>query len=53
VIDLGHMLNLSIVAEGIEWKNQLAQLRALHCGLGQGFLFAEALDPRRPASCRA
>jgi diguanylate cyclase (GGDEF)-like protein/PAS domain S-box-containing protein len=44
VIDLGHMLKLDIIAEGIERREQLNRLRDLHCSLGQGFLFARALD---------
>ncbi len=44
VIDLGSLLNLHIVAEGIERKEQLDRLRALHCDVGQGFFFAEPLD---------
>jgi EAL domain-containing protein (putative c-di-GMP-specific phosphodiesterase class I) len=46
VIDLGRMLGLEIVAEGIERREQLMSLKDLHCDLGQGFLFAEALDAR-------
>jgi diguanylate cyclase (GGDEF)-like protein/PAS domain S-box-containing protein len=44
VIDLGHTLKLDIVAEGIERSTQLESLQKLHCALGQGFLFARALD---------
>jgi EAL domain-containing protein (putative c-di-GMP-specific phosphodiesterase class I) len=40
VIDLGHSLGLSVVAEGIEndWQARLLQL--LNCDLLQGFYFA-------------
>ena len=40
VIDLGHSLNLNVVAEGIEndWQARLLQL--LNCDLLQGFYFA-------------
>jgi diguanylate cyclase (GGDEF)-like protein len=40
VIDLGHSLNLSVVAEGVEndWQARLLQL--LNCDLLQGFYFA-------------
>ncbi len=41
IIDLGKMLNMQIVAEGIERPEQLARLRALACDYGQGFLFAQ------------
>jgi diguanylate cyclase (GGDEF)-like protein len=43
IIALGRTLGLRIVAEGIEEPAQLAQLRALGCELGQGFLFAVPL----------
>jgi diguanylate cyclase (GGDEF)-like protein len=40
VVQLGHALGLSVTAEGVETPDQLAQLRALGCDLGQGFYFA-------------
>ena len=39
MIDLGHALNLSVVAEGIETPQQLALLQLLGCDYGQGYLF--------------
>lgn len=36
-VELGHNLGLRVVAEGIEDEEALAALRALGCGLGQGF----------------
>jgi diguanylate cyclase (GGDEF)-like protein/PAS domain S-box-containing protein len=45
IIDLGKMLKMQIVAEGIERPEQLARLRSLACDLGQGFLFARPLVP--------
>jgi sensor c-di-GMP phosphodiesterase-like protein len=33
------------VAEGIETEQQAAELRALGCGTGQGYLFAKPLTP--------
>ena len=44
IVDLGHRLDLSIVAEGIETPTQLARVRAIGCELGQGYHLA------RPAS---
>jgi diguanylate cyclase (GGDEF)-like protein len=44
VIKLGDALGLQTVAEGIERQVQLDRLRLLHCGQGQGYLFAEPLD---------
>ncbi len=37
VIGLGRILGLRVVAEGIETKEQLEQLRLLGCSLGQGY----------------
>ena len=42
VITLGETLGLDTVAEGIEHEVQVAQLLALGCVAGQGFLFAKA-----------
>src|SRR6476661_8381124 len=43
VIELASILNLKPVAEGIERADQLEQLIAMKCDLGQGFLFAKPL----------
>lgn len=43
ILFLADRLNLEVIAEGIETAEQLRLLRAMGCGLGQGFLFAEAL----------
>ena len=40
IIELGRVLGLEVVAEGIERRAQLDELRELGCDLGQGFLFA-------------
>jgi EAL domain-containing protein (putative c-di-GMP-specific phosphodiesterase class I)/anti-sigma regulatory factor (Ser/Thr protein kinase) len=43
VIRLGHDLDLTVVAEGIEDRETLIALQELGCDVGQGFLFAKAL----------
>ncbi len=43
IIELGRMLELTTVAEGIEEPEQLELLRSLGCRVGQGFLIAEPL----------
>jgi diguanylate cyclase (GGDEF)-like protein len=45
IVTLAEMLELGTVAEGIEEPEQLAQLRALGCEMGQGYLFARPLPP--------
>ncbi|MGB8197839.1 MAG: EAL domain-containing protein [Acidimicrobiales bacterium] len=43
IVSLGHNLGMTMLAEGIETREQLEQLRDLHCSLGQGFLFSPAV----------
>jgi diguanylate cyclase (GGDEF)-like protein len=45
IIALADMLSLQTIAEGITRPHQQERLHALGCRLGQGFLFAEPLDP--------
>jgi EAL domain-containing protein (putative c-di-GMP-specific phosphodiesterase class I) len=44
LIDLGHTLDLEIVAEGIEQERQRTQLRDGQVELAQGYLFAAPLE---------
>jgi diguanylate cyclase (GGDEF)-like protein/PAS domain S-box-containing protein len=44
IIALAHNMDLTVIAEGIENADQLAQLRALGCEYGQGYLFARPMD---------
>jgi diguanylate cyclase (GGDEF)-like protein len=44
ILSLAHGLGLRAVAEGVESNEQLAQLRALRCEFGQGFLFAPPME---------
>jgi diguanylate cyclase (GGDEF)-like protein/PAS domain S-box-containing protein len=46
VVQLGHALGLTVVAEGVESPLQLTRLRALGCDRGQGYLFSRP----RPAN---
>ena len=45
IINLSHQLNLGVVAEGIETKQQVAWLQQLGCEFGQGDLFSKPLAP--------
>jgi diguanylate cyclase (GGDEF)-like protein/PAS domain S-box-containing protein len=44
IVDLARVLGLQQVAEGIERPDQLAELRAMGCSHGQGFLFSRPVD---------
>jgi EAL domain-containing protein (putative c-di-GMP-specific phosphodiesterase class I) len=43
IIEMGKTLKLEIVAEGIEDRDQAAELVRLRCRLGQGFHFARPM----------
>jgi EAL domain-containing protein (putative c-di-GMP-specific phosphodiesterase class I) len=45
IVQLGRTLNLQTLAEGIESADQSAQLEALGCTYGQGYLFARPTAP--------
>jgi EAL domain-containing protein (putative c-di-GMP-specific phosphodiesterase class I) len=44
IIHLGHALDVTVIAEGVETKEQLQYLSALECDAVQGFLFSKALS---------
>ena len=43
IINLAHLLEMDVIAEGIETKEQLEKLRFLGCEYGQGYYFAKPL----------
>ena len=43
VLSLGETFQLEVVAEGIEYEEQIETLQDLGCELGQGFLFAKPM----------
>ncbi len=43
VIELGHQLGLTVVAEGVETEEVFADLRLLGCDTVQGYLFSPAV----------
>jgi diguanylate cyclase (GGDEF)-like protein/PAS domain S-box-containing protein len=45
IVTLASNLGLGVIAEGVESDGQLQVLRRLRCTLGQGFLFAPAVEP--------
>ena len=46
IVRLGQSLEMVVVAEGIETPDQLAQLLALGCDFGQGFLLGRPGEPQ-------
>ncbi len=50
IISLARSLGMAAIAEGTETTEQLAQLRALSCEYGQGWLFAQALEADEAAT---
>jgi diguanylate cyclase (GGDEF)-like protein len=47
IVRLGQSLEMIVVAEGIETPDQLAQLRVLGCGFGQGYLLGRPAEPEQ------
>jgi diguanylate cyclase (GGDEF)-like protein len=45
IAKLGEDLGLSTVAEGVETRDQLSELRRLGCNRGQGYVFSPAVPP--------
>jgi diguanylate cyclase (GGDEF)-like protein len=45
IVDMGHHLQLGVVAEGIENEQQLMSLREHRCNVGQGYFFSKPLPP--------
>jgi diguanylate cyclase (GGDEF)-like protein/PAS domain S-box-containing protein len=43
IITLGHALDLTVIAEGVETREQLQYLSSLGCDVVQGFLFSKSL----------
>jgi diguanylate cyclase (GGDEF)-like protein/PAS domain S-box-containing protein len=43
IVSLGHKLDMTMLAEGIETHAQLERLRLLRCEFGQGYLFSPAV----------
>ncbi|MBE9225115.1 EAL domain-containing protein [Phormidium sp. LEGE 05292] len=44
IISLAHILQMDVIAEGVETTEQLLQLQSLECEYSQGFLFSRPVD---------
>jgi diguanylate cyclase (GGDEF)-like protein len=44
LINLGRVLDMSVIAEGVETEEQVQKLRDLKCGMAQGFWFSKPLS---------
>ncbi|WP_096608360.1 EAL domain-containing protein [Calothrix sp. NIES-2100] len=53
IVTLAHNLGMNVVAEGVETKNQLLQLRLLQCDQAQGYLFSRPLDREQTSALLA
>ena len=45
IVELGHNLDMRVVAEGVETEEQLAVLRGMGCDDAQGYLFSPPVPP--------
>ena len=43
IVTLARSLDMDVIAEGVETREQLRQLRSLGCDYGQGYLFSKAV----------
>ncbi|HAA31449.1 MAG TPA: hypothetical protein DCE56_31745, partial [Cyanobacteria bacterium UBA8553] len=44
IVTLAHILKMDVIAEGVETREQLTQLKLLGCEQGQGYFFSKPLD---------
>ncbi|MBO4638920.1 MAG: EAL domain-containing protein [Treponema sp.] len=45
IISIGHIMNFSVISEGVEEDSQLDTLRAIGCDLIQGFIWGHPMTP--------
>jgi diguanylate cyclase (GGDEF)-like protein/PAS domain S-box-containing protein len=46
IVTLGHSLDLTVIAEGVETQGQLDYVNSIDCDIVQGFLFSKSLPAR-------
>ncbi len=49
IVSLGHTLNIDVISEGVETKEQLEALRSVGCDYIQGFIWGKPLSPEDAA----
>jgi EAL domain-containing protein (putative c-di-GMP-specific phosphodiesterase class I) len=49
IIDMGHNLKFTVIAEGIEKEEQVNFLKQNACKIGQGYFFSKPLVPEQIA----
>jgi diguanylate cyclase (GGDEF)-like protein len=50
ILSLAHSLDMAVIAEGVETKEQLSMLSEMNCEFVQGFLFAKPVDPQEAST---
>ncbi len=45
IVSIGHILNLKVISEGVEYEDQLETLRNIGCDYIQGFIWGKPLAP--------
>jgi EAL domain-containing protein (putative c-di-GMP-specific phosphodiesterase class I) len=53
IIELGHVVGMTVVAEGVEQVEQYAHLVDMGCDLVQGYYYAPSLEPAEFAAVLA
>ncbi len=46
IISIAESMGMTVVAEGVETREQLEKLRSLNCDFAQGYLFSRAIEPK-------
>jgi diguanylate cyclase (GGDEF)-like protein len=47
IVQMGHALELQVIAEGVETAEQVQRLRTLQCDVAQGYYFAQPMAPEQ------
>ena len=50
IISIGHVMNFTVISEGVEEPEQLDTLRSIGCDYIQGFLWGRPMSPENATS---